>query len=186
MALPSITPNVLGEDTLSHFDAIVIGSGAGGSTVARTLANAGQKVLILEQGDNYFPGLDDPSELPPPLFANDEIKMSVRSMIAQDTLIEPRSFRASVDDGDRMLVGDANGLPRNVGGAAVHADMKYPRFRPTDFQLGTLLGPIADASFADWPVDYPTLERFYVEIEHAVGVQGPEGVNADPFAAAKS
>jgi len=186
VALPSVTANVLGEAALSRFDAIIIGSGAGGSTVARTLAQAGQKVLILEAGDNYFPGLDDPAGLAPPMFSNDEIKLSARSLIAQDTLIEPRSFRPTIDDGDRTVVGDANGLPRTVGGAAVHADMKYPRFRETDFQLGTLLGAIPDAAFADWPVDYATLERFYVEIEHAVGVQGGEGAQADPFAPAKS
>lgn len=184
--LPSATPNVLGDDSLSAFDVIIIGSGAGGSTVARTLAKAGQRVLILEQGDNRFPGLDDPAGLPPPTFSSDEVKLSARALIAQDALVEPRSFRAMESDGDRSLVGDANGLPRTVGGAAVHADMKYPRFRPTDFQLGTLLGAIPDAGFADWPVDYATLERFYVEIEHAVGVQGPEGADADPFAPAKS
>lgn len=183
--LPSGTPNILGDDSLAMFDTIVIGSGAGGSTVAHTLAKAGQRVLVLEAGDNHFPGLDDPTSLGPPTFANDEVKLNVRSLIAQDTLIEPRSFRATINDGDRTLVGDANGLPRNVGGASVHADMKYPRFRPTDFQLGTLLGAIPDALFADWPIDYPTLERFYVEIEQAVGVQGPE-VGGDPFAPAKS
>jgi len=184
--LPSSTPGILGDDSLATFDAIVIGSGAGGSTVAHTLAKAGQRVLILELGNNHFPRLDDPSGFAPPTFANDEVKMSARSLIAQDALIEPRSFRPAEADGERTLVGDANGLPRNVGGAAVHADMKYPRFRPTDFQLGTLLGAIPDAAFADWPVDYATLERFYVEIEHAIGVQGPEGSNADPFAPAKS
>lgn len=186
MALPSVTPNILGDDSLTQFDVCIIGSGAGGSTVARTLAKAGQRVLILEAGDNYFPKLDDPAGLAPPLFSNDELKMQVRGMIATDPLIEPRSFRAK--DGDATTTGDVNALPKNVGGAAVHADMKYPRFQPTDFQLGTLLGAIPGANFADWPVDYPTLERFYVEIEHAVGVQGPaEGAaDADPFAAAKS
>ncbi|HEY4239508.1 MAG TPA: GMC family oxidoreductase [Kofleriaceae bacterium] len=177
---------ILGNSSLATFDAVIIGSGAGGSTVARTLAKAGQKVLVLEAGDNYFPGLDDPAQFPTPLFSNDELKLQVRSLIAQDTLIEPRSFRGSEADGDRLLVGDANCLPHTVGGAATHADMKYPRFRPTDFQLGTLLGDIAGASFADWPVGYPELERFYVEIEQAVGVQGPEGDGADPFAAPKS
>jgi gluconate 2-dehydrogenase alpha chain len=185
MALPSVTPNVLGDDSLSAFDVIVIGSGAGGSTAARTLAAAGQKVLILEAGDNYFPGLDDPASFPVPLFSNDELKLQVRSMIAQDTLVEPRSYRTDTTM-DRTFVGDVNVLPRNVGGAAVHADMKYPRFRPTDFQLGTLLGAIPGAAFADWPVDYPTLERFYVEIEHKVGVQGPDTASDDPFAPAKS
>jgi len=186
MSLPSTTPGILGEASLSQFDAIVIGSGAAGSTVARTLARAGQTVLVLEAGSNYLPGLDDPSGLQPPLFSNDELKMVQRPWIDPDPIIDPRSFRSAVSDGDRTLVGDVNGLPRNVGGGAVHADMKYPRFRPTDFQLGTLLGAVPDASFVDWPVDYPTLERFYVEIEQAVGVQGPEGADGDPFAAAKS
>ena len=188
MALPSVTANVLGDDSLASFDVIIIGSGAGGSTVARTLARAGQKVLILEAGNNYFPRLDDPAGLAPPLFSNDELKLQIRSLIATDPLIEPRSFRVSEADGVRTLVGDANALPKNVGGAAVHADMKYPRFQPTDFRLGTLLGAIPGASFADWPVDYATLERFYVEIEHAVGVQGPAdgAADADPFAPAKS
>ena len=29
-----------------------------------------------------------------------------------------------------------------------------PRFQPTDFQLGTLLGEVPGAMFADWPVQY--------------------------------
>nr|HEX4312952.1 GMC family oxidoreductase [Kofleriaceae bacterium] len=184
MALPSVTPNVLGDDSLSTFDTIIVGSGAGGSTVARTLANAGHKVLILEQGNNYYPSLDDPNGLLAPLFSNDELKLEVRNLIAQDPVIEPRTFRMSA--GGDLFVGDVNGLPRNVGGAAVHADMKFPRFRKSDFQLGTLLGDVAGASFADWPVGYDQLERFYVEIEQAIGVQGPEGAAADPFAEAKS
>lgn len=185
MGLPSSTPNVLGDDSLASFDVIVIGSGAGGATVTRTLAAAGQKVLVLEAGDNYFPGLDDPSAFPAPRFSNDELKLQVRGMIMQDTVVEPRTFRADTTV-DRTLVGDVNVLPRTVGGAAVHADMKYPRFRPTDFQLGTLLGAIPGAAFADWPVDYATLERFYVEIEHKVGVQGPDAASDDPFAPPKS
>lgn len=186
MAFPSVTANVLGNDSLAVFDTIIVGSGAGGSAVARTLAAAGQKVLVLEAGPNYFPGLDVPDTMPVPRFSNDELKLQVRLLIQQDPLIEPRSFRASPAAGDRTLVGDVNGLPRTVGGAAVHADMKYPRFRETDFKLGTLLGAIPGASFADWPVDYATLERFYVEIEHKVGVQGPADADGDPFAPAKS
>ena len=33
------------------FDAIIIGSGAGGAAAAYSLANAGRKVLVLEKGD---------------------------------------------------------------------------------------------------------------------------------------
>ena len=35
----------------AQYDAIVVGSGPGGATVARDLSNSGQKVLMLERGD---------------------------------------------------------------------------------------------------------------------------------------
>ena len=34
-----------------HYDVIIIGSGAGGGTLAHTLAAAGKRILILERGD---------------------------------------------------------------------------------------------------------------------------------------
>src|SRR6478609_5088561 len=37
-----------------HYDVIVIGSGAGGGTLAHTLANLGKRILLLERGD-YLP-----------------------------------------------------------------------------------------------------------------------------------
>jgi len=81
--------------------------------------------------------------------------------------------------GDRTFVGDVNGLPKTVGGGAVHADMKYPRFQDWDFHLASELGDVPDANFADWPLTYDELEPFYSEVEQLVGVQGLDG--ADPF-----
>ena len=40
-------------------DVLVIGSGAGGATVAMRLAEAGKRVLVLERG-GYYTGLLDP------------------------------------------------------------------------------------------------------------------------------
>jgi cholesterol oxidase len=41
---------------MTHFDAIVVGSGFGGSVMAYRLAEAGQRVCILERGRAYPPG----------------------------------------------------------------------------------------------------------------------------------
>ena len=37
-----------------HYDVIIIGTGAGGGTLAHTLANSGKRILILERG-NFLP-----------------------------------------------------------------------------------------------------------------------------------
>src|SRR5262245_17062403 len=42
--------------TTPHYDAIVIGSGFGGSVMTLRLAAAGRRVLLLERGRRYPPG----------------------------------------------------------------------------------------------------------------------------------
>ena len=44
----------------SHYDAIVVGSGPGGSVTARALAGAGRRVLVVEEGDWVEPGEVEP------------------------------------------------------------------------------------------------------------------------------
>lgn len=189
MSLPSKVPGILGNTSLSQFDVIIIGSGAGGSMAARTLTVVGgKKVLILESGPNYFVGLDDPApNMPVPLFSNDEIKLSVRNIIDQDPFLEPRTYRTSPNV-DAFFNENVNTLPRNVGGAAVHADMKYPRFNVVDFQIATQLQQngisYPATNFSDWPVTYDELEPFYTEAERLTGVQGKQGVN--PFESHRS
>lgn len=169
---PTVAP--VGNRALAQFDALVIGSGAGGGSVANILCANGMKVLVLEAGPNYFVGLDGPEEQPSTLFANDEIKLGSRNFIVPDANVEPRTWRTD-ESQPRTFVGDVNPLPKTVGGGAAHADLKMPRFIPTDFQLGTLLGDIAGASFADWPVQYDALELFYAYAEKVLGVQGKAG-----------
>jgi choline dehydrogenase-like flavoprotein len=45
-----LTPMRLGGDARLSFDAVVVGSGAGGSVIADSLASAGYSVLVVEQG----------------------------------------------------------------------------------------------------------------------------------------
>lgn len=172
---------VLGNTSLSSFDVIVIGSGAGGSAIADTLTKNGKTVLVLEAGPNHFDGLDDGTKPPVPRFSSDELKLYVRNYILPDPYVEPRTFRFTPGDGDRTFIGDVNTLPKHVGGGCVHADLKMPRFAPQDFKLGTdLAGKFAGTAFADWPVDYDALAPFYEYVEKTIGIQGLRG--SDPFA----
>lgn len=186
-------PNLLGNSSLERFDAVIIGSGAGGAAAAYVLTSAGLDVLILESGNNNFPGLDDPAPgMPVPLFSNDELKGPIRHFDRQDPVVEPRTFRATdVLNGkplDAEPNEDVNLLNRTVGGTTVHADMKYPRFNEVDFRLASALADAgrlpADASFIDWPLSYDELEPWYVEAERITGVAGLDG--ADPFASYRS
>lgn len=174
-----MTADVLGNRALTRFDAIVIGSGAGGAPVAEMLARHGQNVLVLEAGSNHFRALDRPGPMTADTaFANDELKLLRRRFIQSDPLVEPRSFRPSAGDGERTFVGEVNHLPKTVGGAALHADVKCPRFQPWDFHLGTTLRDTNGTTFADWPITYDQLEPFYGFAERALGVQGLRG--SDP------
>ncbi|MGQ0830398.1 MAG: hypothetical protein ACT4OV_01845, partial [Microthrixaceae bacterium] len=164
-------------------DAIVIGSGPGGATVAEVLTAAGWSVIVLEKGRNHLLDLAPPHE-PLAHFANDEIALTRRHLLGPDPLLEPRTYRRTTDDGDRILTGEVNNLPSTVGGGGVHADAKLPRFREEDFRLRTERGPIHDASVEDWPVTYDELEGHYAAVEQSFGVAGED--HANPFAAWRS
>ena len=164
-------------------DAVIVGSGPGGSTVADVLTAAGWTVTIIEKGRNH---LLDPDDLTRPAsdFSNDEVKFRSRYFLGPDPLVEPRTFRSSDEDGERTFVGEVNSVPSTVGGGGTHADGKVPRFRADDFRLLSRFGPQEGADVADWPIDYDELEPYYAEVERSVGVAGTDGAN--PFAEPRS
>jgi choline dehydrogenase-like flavoprotein len=78
-------------------DVCIIGSGCGGATLAKQLAKAGRKVVILERG-GYYTSAE---------FDQDELNMNGK-------LSNNRSLKSSTDGGTLLLSGN------NVGGASVH------------------------------------------------------------------
>ncbi|MBI2383947.1 MAG: GMC family oxidoreductase [Gammaproteobacteria bacterium] len=78
-------------------DVCVIGSGCGGATVAKKLAERGRDVVILERGGYY------------PETAMDQDELNMNAKLSAD-----RSLRTSADGGTLLLSGN------NVGGASVH------------------------------------------------------------------
>lgn len=159
-------------------DLVIVGSGPGGSTVADVATSHGKTVIVLEKGRNHLLSLE------PPFaglghFGNDELKFFERHFLGPDPITEPRTYRRSAADGDRLLTGHVNSLPSTVGGGGTHADAKLPRFRQRDFHLLSDLGPIEGADVVDWPISYDDLEPYYAETERLVGVAGEE---TNPFA----
>src|SRR5260370_5255908 len=95
---------------------------------------------------------DDPPYAPTGESSNDELKFLQRHFLGPDPLLEPRTFRRSVEDGDRIFTGEVNNLPSTVSVGGFHADGKLPRLRQDDFQARADLGPIARANVADSPL----------------------------------
>ena len=168
---------------MTDCDVVIVGSGPGGSAAAEVFTAAGWSVVMLEKGRNHLVDLQAPHE-PLRHFANDEIAAVRRHLLGPDPLLEPRTYRRTDADGERLMTGEVNNLPSTVGGGGVHADAKLPRFREEDFHLRTARGPIEGALVEDWPLQYDDLEPHYVAAERSFGVAGEAGAN--PFAAWRS
>jgi choline dehydrogenase-like flavoprotein len=168
---------------MNDCDAVIVGTGPAGSTVADVLTAAGWSVIMLEKGANHLLHLEAPFAGKGEI-SNDELKFTRRWFLGPDPLLEPRTYRRTDDDGDRLMTGEVNNLPSTVGGGGFHADGKLPRFREVDFRARSELGPIEGADVVDWPVDYDEMEPYYATAERLVGVAGDH--TANPFASWRS
>ena len=151
-------------DSNGQADVLIIGAGASGSVVAWRLAQAGMKVVCLEQG-----GWLDKDDYPHR--RNDwELQRQRDFNLDPNERMRPEDYPLNVDDSP------INPLMFNaVGGSTIHWSGHFPRFKPSDFRVKTLDG-VAD----DWPLDYWELEPYYDRNDALVGVTGLAGDPANP------
>jgi choline dehydrogenase-like flavoprotein len=137
---------------VNTFDIIIIGSGAGGGTIARELASTGAKILIVERGD--FVPQEDHNWNPASVWKD------LRYRTTETWLDEAgRSFRPYT----HYCVG---------GNTKFWGTVMY-RLRPEDFKEVQHAEGISPA----WPIDYDTLAPYYDRAEAMYEVHGEAGLD---------
>ena len=140
----------------AHYDIIIIGSGAGGGTIARALSESGARILVLERG-NYIPQ-----------------EAENWSPAAVWKHLRYRSREHWLDESGQEF------LPYThycVGGNTKFWGSVLYRLRREDF----LETAHADGLSPAWPIDYDTLAPYYDRAEQLYHVHGQAGTDpTDP------
>jgi choline dehydrogenase-like flavoprotein len=129
-------------------DFAIVGTGAGGATLAAKLAEAGFSVVALDVGPFWRP-LED--------FASDETEQNKLYWL-QDR----------ISGGANPIEFGSNNSGRSVGGSTVHFQMVALRFRPEWFAQRSTMG-----YGRDWPIPWQEMWRYYAEVEDALKIAGP-------------
>ncbi len=140
---------------MKNYDAIIIGSGFGGSMTAHQLVNAGMKVLMLERGGWVERGLHN---------------WSMRGSIDLTEHYDKTTPLRVVAGGNKKVMG----LYSCVGGPSVFYGGVSFRFREQDFEENE---EIAKGSGAVWPFKYKDIEPFYDKAEQLLNISGESGID---------
>lgn len=131
----------------NHYDIIIIGSGAGGGTLAYKLASTGKQILIVERGD-YVPREKD--------------NWSPKAVNVNGKYQTKETWR---DGNGNELHPHTN---YNVGGNTKFFGAALFRLRKEDFGEIKHYGGMSPA----WPISYDELEPYYGEAEKLYHVHG--------------
>lgn len=133
---------------------VVIGSGAGGGTLANELCQKGVNVVLLEAGQQQSPGS----------FVNDEWG-SFAQLAWRDKRTTSGSWR---------VASDFPNLPawvcKTLGGTTTHWAGASLRLRAHEFMAQSVYGDIDGANMLDWPISLEELSPFYAHAENKMGV----------------
>ncbi len=136
----------------NHYDVIIIGTGAGGGTLAYALAPSGKRILVLERG-GYLPREKD--------------NWDTRAVFTESKYKAHETWRDK--DGKEFHPG----IHYYVGGNTKVYGAALLRFRREDFGELRHHGGISPA----WPIDYSILEPYYTQAEHLYTVHGEHGID---------
>jgi choline dehydrogenase-like flavoprotein len=143
---------------------VIIGSGAGGGTLANELCQKGIKTVLLEAGKRH--AIDE--------FVNDEWA-SFSQLAWLDMRTTSGSWRVSKD---------FENLPawivKSVGGSTVHWAGASLRLQEHEFKARTTYGEIDGANLLDWPLTLQDLEPYYARAEDKMGVTRTNGIPGLP------
>ena len=138
---------------MSHtFDIVIIGSGAGGGTMARELAETGAKILIVERGG----------------FIPQEEHNWNPSSVWKD--LRYRTTETWLDERGQPFRPYTHYC---VGGNTKFWGTVMYRLRPEDF----MKREHADGVSPAWPIDYDTLAPYYDRAERIYEVHGQHGID---------
>lgn len=147
-------------DQSNHFDVIIIGTGAGGGTLAHALAPSGKRILLLERG-GYLPREQD--------------NWSTKAVFIDS------KYKAH----ESWLDGNGNtfhpGIQYYVGGNTKVYGAALLRFRKQDFGKLRHYDGVSPA----WPISYEDLAPYYTRAEHLYQVHGNRGEDPTEPAADK-
>jgi choline dehydrogenase-like flavoprotein len=144
--------------TDKHYDVIIIGTGAGGGTLAYALASTGKNILILERGDYV---------------RREKANWDSRSVNVEAKYQTKEEWR---DKNDNPLHPHTNYY---VGGNTKFYGAALFRFRREDFGEIRHFGGISPL----WPISYDDLEPYYLQAERIYHVHGERGEDpTEPFA----
>ena len=159
------------------YDAIIVGSGAGGGMATHQLANAGLKVALIEAGDFYDP-------------ADEEQRTQLRYPWESPRRGASTRLRPFGDYNSCIGGWELDGEPytqkgdtefmwwrgRMLGGRTNHWGRISLRFGPLDFKRKDIDG-LGD----NWPIGYQDISPYYDKVDKLIGIFGSnEGLYNDP------